>query len=164
MGQLAKSGIKIVALTFSDEKQGVKMSVRMLLFKERLPLMHKALDAYSLRLTAIAENIANVNTVGYSPKRVKFEELFQKNISQMKGFGENKSFNFDQSDSNVFEPIVETETVPEYEQYFSGQSNVNIDREMAELAETQIRYRLVSRLLKRYFANLNAAITGIREM
>lgn len=140
------------------------MSVRMLLFKERLPLMHKALDAYSMRLTAIAENIANVNTVGYSPQRVKFEELFQKNISQMKLPGENYSLKFNQYNNEVFEPIVQTEKVAPDEMYFSGQSNVNIDKEMAELAETQIRYRLVSRLLKRYFAGLNSAITGLREM
>ncbi|MGB9771286.1 MAG: flagellar basal body rod protein FlgB [Candidatus Kapaibacteriota bacterium] len=140
------------------------MAIQMLLFKERLPLMHKALDAYSMRLTAIAENIANVNTVGYSPKRVKFEELFEKNISQMQIFGETKTYNTSQQSNKIIEPVVEIENVPEYEKFFSGQSNVNIDKEMAELAETQIRFRFVSRLLKRYFASLNSAITGIREM
>ncbi len=140
------------------------MAIQILLFKERLPLMHKALDAYSMRLTAIAENIANVNTVGYSPKRVKFEELFEKNISQMQIFGETKTYNTSQQSNKIIEPVVEIENVPEYEKFFSGQSNVNIDKEMAELAETQIRFRFVSRLLKRYFASLNSAITGIREM
>ncbi|MFN3269983.1 MAG: flagellar basal body rod protein FlgB [Candidatus Kapaibacteriota bacterium] len=140
------------------------MSVRMLLFKDRLPLMHKALDAYSMRLTAVAENIANVNTVGYSPKRVKFEEFFQKNISQLKNFENANPFEIVENRAEIVEPKVEIENVPESQKYFSGQSNVNIDKEMAELAETQIRYRFVSRLLKRYFAGLNSAITGIREM
>jgi flagellar basal-body rod protein FlgB len=139
------------------------MPIRELLFKERLPLMQKALDAYSLRLTTTAENIANVNTVGYSPKRVVFEDFFKQNISQLKNFLDTKDKVFSRTGEQVFEPFVVEEQVPKEQQFFSGQAHVNIDKEMAEMAETQMRFRLVSRLLKRYFANLNSAITGIRE-
>lgn len=139
------------------------MPIRELLFKERLPLMQKALDAYSLRLTTTAENIANVNTVGYSPKRVVFEDFFKQNISQLKNFLDTKDNVFSRTGEQVFEPFVVEEQVPKEQQFFSGQAHVNIDKEMAEMAETQMRFRLVSRLLKRYFANLNSAITGIRE-
>lgn len=140
------------------------MSIKMLLFKERLPLMHKALDAYSMRLSAIAENIANVNTVGYSPKRVVFEEFFKENISQLKNFI-NKNVNGNQTikEIDLIEPVTVNEQPSRQDELFSGQSNVNIDKEMAQLAETQIRFRFVSRLLRRYFAGLNSAITGIRE-
>lgn len=140
------------------------MSIKMLLFKERLPLMHKALDAYSMRLTAISENIANVNTVGYSPKRVLFEEFFKENISQLKNFVEkNTNRELIIKEVDLVEPIIVNEPSAPQDELFSGQSNVNIDKEMAQLAETQIRFRFVSRLLKRYFAGLNSAITGIRE-
>jgi flagellar basal-body rod protein FlgB len=139
------------------------MPIRELLFKDRLPLMQKALDAYSLRLTTTAENIANVNTVGYSPKRVVFEDFFKQNISQLKNFLDTKDNVFSRTGEQVFEPFVVEEQVPKEQQFFSGQAHVNIDKEMAEMAETQMRFRLVSRLLKRYFANLNSAITGIRE-
>jgi len=139
------------------------MPIRELLFKDRLPLMQKALDAYSLRLTTTAENIANVNTVGYSPKRVVFEDFFKQNISQLKNFLDTKDNVFSRTGEQFFEPFVVEEQVPKEQQFFSGQAHVNIDKEMAEMAETQMRFRLVSRLLKRYFANLNSAITGIRE-
>ncbi|MCX7909451.1 MAG: flagellar basal body rod protein FlgB [Ignavibacteria bacterium] len=140
------------------------MAINMLLFKERLPLMHKALDAYSLRLTTTAENIANVNSVGYSPKRVIFEEYFKENISQLNNIAESKRSEFlSFYKEKNFEPRVVEENIPKSAEYFSGQSHVNIDKEMAELAETQIRFRFVSRLLKRYFAGLNSAITGFRE-
>ncbi|MFN3782189.1 MAG: flagellar basal body rod protein FlgB, partial [Candidatus Kapaibacteriota bacterium] len=135
-----------------------------MLFKERVPLMHKALDAYSLRMTTIAENISNANTVGYSPKRVAFEELFEQNISQMQNFFNTKGNGLGKVESNkIFEPLVVEEEIPESQKYSSGQSHVNLDEEMALLAETQIRFRLVSRLIRRYFASLNSAITGIRE-
>lgn len=135
----------------------------MLLFKERLPLMHKALDTYTMRITAIAENIANANTVGYSPKKVVFEDFFKENINQVKKFVEKENQVFLQPENEIFDPIVVEDQVPIGERFFSGQSNVNIDKEMAQLAETQIRFRFVSRLLKRYFSGLNTAITGIRE-
>ncbi len=135
-----------------------------MLFKERVPLMHKALDAYSLRMTTIAENISNANTVGYSPKRVAFEELFEQNISQVQNFFDIKRNGRDKVQSDkIIEPVVVEEEIPESEKYISGQSHVNLDKEMAQLAETQIRFRFVSRLLRRYFASLNSAITGIRE-
>lgn len=139
------------------------MSIKLYLFKERLPLMQRALDAYTLRLKTTAENIANVNTVGYSPKSVKFEEYFQDSISQIKIHWETNSTTIAQT-NELPEPTVEIKAPSSNQQFFSGQSHVNIDHEMANLAETQIRFRFVSRLLKRYFANLNAAITGIREM
>ena len=40
-------------------------------------LMEKALDAASMRQSAIADNIANVNTLGYKKKQVVFEEAPQ---------------------------------------------------------------------------------------
>ncbi len=132
----------------------------MFLFKERLPLMQKALDVYSLRLKTTAENISNVNTVGYLPKKVKFEEFFQNQMSQYKFGTEIPSLS---NRNNIPEPKVETIEPNTFEENFSGSSHINIDTEMATLAETQIKFRFVSRLVKRYFAHLNSAITGIRE-
>ncbi len=134
----------------------------MFLFKERLQLMQKALDAYSLRLKTTSENIANVNTVGYFPKKVKFEEFFQNQMTHYKLGTEVTSLS--NGEENIIpEPKVETIEPNAFEETFSGRSHINIDNEMATLAETQIKFRFVSRLLKRYFANLNSAITGIRE-
>lgn len=138
------------------------MSIEMFLFKERLPLMQKALDVYSLRLKTTAENISNVNTVGYLPKKVKFEEFFQNQMSQYKLGTEIPSWR-NREENIIPEPKVETIEPNPFEENFSGSSHINIDSEMATLAETQIKFRFVSRLLKRYFANLNSAITGIRE-
>lgn len=155
-------GIKFVVSFFYENFKGT-MSIKLYLFKERLPLMQRALDTYTLRLKTTAENIANVNTVGYSPKYVKFEEYFQNSMNQIK-IGSEVNTAITSELESLPEPKVETVEPSVSEQFFAGQSHVNIDREMATLAETQIKFRFVSKLLKRYFANLNSAITGIREM
>lgn len=137
------------------------MPIKFLLFKDRLPLMNKALDAYSLRMRVIGENIANVNTIGYKPKEVKFEEFFK---------AEQNNIKMSISDQGHLVPkeepepeIIESE-IPIGEELQTGANAVNIDKEMAKLAETQIRFRFVARLVRRYFSGLNSAITGTREM
>ncbi|MGQ9819212.1 MAG: flagellar basal body rod protein FlgB [Candidatus Kapaibacteriales bacterium] len=137
------------------------MSIKFLLFKDRLPLMNKALDAYSRRMSAIAENIANVNTIGYNPKEVKFEEFFNKEKINIK---------LSNTDDRHIQPVEEARlstvesNIPIGEEQRSGTNAVNIDKEMAKAAETQIRFRFVARLVRRYFSGLNSAITGTREM
>jgi hypothetical protein len=50
-------GIKFVVSFFYENFKGT-MSIKLYLFKERLPLMQRALDTYTLRLKTTAENIA----------------------------------------------------------------------------------------------------------
>lgn len=120
------------------------------LFKNRLPLMNSALDAYSLRQSTIAKNIANVSTPHYKPERVKFEELLNKeDVTLSKNTSQSKT-----------EPEVERSPIAKAEIYQSGESNVNIDKEMSELARNQIRMRFTTQMMSKYFRGLGSAITG----
>ncbi len=142
------------------------MPIKLFLFKERLPLMSKALDVYSRRFKAIAENIANVNTPNYRPKEVKFEELFKSESAKFRlkaSTAIENRLDFGEAEDSDGEMQQEVQNIPQPEEYFAGNSHTNIDREMSKLAETQIRFRFVSRLIKRYFSGLNSAITGTRE-
>ena len=47
----------------------------MKLFDSNMKVLEKGLDAYSKRAEALANNIANVNTVGYKASRVSFADL-----------------------------------------------------------------------------------------
>jgi flagellar basal-body rod protein FlgB len=47
------------------------------LFNKKLPLLNRALDAYSLRQQTIARNIANATSPVYRPEKVRFEEDFR---------------------------------------------------------------------------------------
>ncbi len=134
------------------------------IYKSRLPLFSKALDAYALRQKTIATNIANATTEGYKPQKVRFEEFFQGAVSPAKGTitGESGISMGSQSYDDV-KAETYTPEVPEGEKFFGGESHVNIDREMSDMAQNQIRFRFASRMVKRYFSGLNTAITGFKE-
>jgi len=135
------------------------MKIENFLFKGRVPFMNKALDAYATRITTSAKNIANVNTIGYKPEKVKFEEFFQDQVISLQGTstseqhipaGKNPSPNAEKTDREVPGPEI----------MLSGENDVNIDKEMSEIAQAQIRFQYVSQSLGRHFKQLSAAITG----
>lgn len=132
------------------------------LFKNRLPLMDKALDTYAMRQRAIARNIANASSTEYHPEKVKFEEYFKDENVAAKGVTTHEQHLYigKRDDANV-QPELAGQEIPKPETYFAGESHVNIDKEMAELAQNQIKFRMVSRHLKNYFQGIQTAISGI---
>lgn len=137
------------------------MIFRYHLFKNKLPLMNRALDAYSLRQRTTAKNIANATSPHYRPERVQFEELFHQQQSVAKG--ETTSavhIPIGRDNRKDLAPELVDREIPEPEVYFSGETHVNIDKEMSELAENQIRFRFVSRSMKKYFQSMTNSITG----
>lgn len=124
--------------------------------------MQTALDAYALRQQTIAKNIANATSIDYTPEKVKFEEFFQQAQTATSGIKTNEMhIDIGKPLTNLVKPIKEQAEIPKAEILFSGESHVNIDKEMAELAQNQIRFRLVSRTLKNYMLALQTAITGV---
>lgn len=124
--------------------------------------MQTALDAYALRQQTIAKNIANATSIDYTPEKVKFEEFFQQAQTATSGIKTNEMhIDIGKPLTNLVKPVKEQADVPKAEILFSGESHVNIDKEMAELAQNQIRFRLVSRTLKNYMLALQTAITGV---
>jgi len=132
--------------------------------RTKIPLLEKALDAYSLRQRAIASNIANITTIGYKRVDVKFEEELRKSLGNefIKGAKTHeKHFSIGVKDFDAVQP----ETVMEPSEYnpdplSSGVNNVDIDYEMAELAKNQIRYKLASRLIAESFRGIQKSIKG----
>jgi flagellar basal-body rod protein FlgB len=137
---------------------------RQYLFRGELPLLNRGLDAYALRQKTVASNIANATTPDYKPQNVKFEEFFNDAVETEKGVVTNEKhipIGMEAQDSDV-EAQVQTPPVPEPEVYFSGDSHVNIDKEMANLAQNQIKYRFAARAVHAYFQDLQNAITGLK--
>ncbi|MGA2296422.1 MAG: flagellar basal body rod protein FlgB [FCB group bacterium] len=134
------------------------------LFKARLPLLNSGLDAYALRQKTIAKNIANATTPHYKPESVKFEEFFSEAQTMVaKGTTTDEMhIPIGNDPSTLPEAEVESPPVPKAEIYFSGESHVNIDTEMSQLAQNQIRYRFAARAVKAYFQGLQSAISGTR--
>lgn len=138
------------------------MEIRDFLFKGNMPLYDKALDAYALRQRTMAKNIANATTPGYRPEKVSFEEQFQQSEMVLRGTKSEPGHIRIGAANSASEIHLgrEDAPVPKPEIYFSGESHVNVDKEMSELAQNQIRFRLASRLTQRYFSGLQSAIRG----
>lgn len=138
------------------------MVFRFHMFKEGLPLMNRALDAYALRQQTISKNIANATSPHYRPERVKFEEFFHR---QQIVIGGSREFHNDIPMGNAHRDIKEGEKapkdIPEPEIFFEGETHVNIDHEMSQLAQNQIRFKFGSQMANRFFDGISNSISGV---
>ncbi len=123
-----------------------------------IPLLTKSLDAGMLRNKAIANNIANVNTPGYKRLEVSFEDELKKALDRGKLKGmrtDDKHLDLGKMDIGSLSPKIKRPVDPTLP---SGVNNVDIDSEMAKLAENQILYNFSAKFLSGKFKKLNAAI------
>lgn len=105
-----------------------------------------ALDAASLRHQAIATNIANVNTVGYAPQQVSFEAQLENARRSLDGGGHIDSF-------TLAGVQARTEAAP------GDTGPIRLDVEMAKLAQNNVQYQTLVKVLNRHFAILNTAVS-----
>ncbi|MET1004109.1 MAG: flagellar basal body protein [Propionibacteriaceae bacterium] len=102
-----------------------------------------AVAGLSARQTAIAGNIANIETPGYQARKVKFEEALTSAVAQGK------------SPATV-SPSVQNSLEPSR---LNG-SNVNLDEESLSHIDTMMRYQLTIRALDGKYSLLRDAIKG----
>jgi flagellar basal-body rod protein FlgB len=132
---------------------------REFLFKQREPLLNRGLDAYAMRQRVISKNIANASSPHYRPEMVKFEEYFHEaKVATSGSTSDDMHIPIGTKSGDDIEGAFDSAPVPKPEVYFAGESHVNIDKEMSELAINQIKYRFASRAIKSYFTGLQSAI------
>lgn len=123
------------------------------------PVLEKGLDAAALRQKAIADNLANLTTPGYKRIEVKFEDTLREALNREAHRGR-KTDDGHQSIGRpdlleVFPKAYRTEdtTLP-------GQTNsVDVDLEMAKLAENQINYNYQVKFLQNMHENFFKSIS-----
>ena len=123
-------------------------------------VLSRSMDAAMLRARVISNNIANVNTPGYRRVEVGFEEELRLALdkSRLQGTQTNKAhFDFGRKELSDVHPEAYHPYDPTQP---SGVNNVDIDTEMAKLAETQIAYNYSTKFTQGIFKKLNAAIQG----
>jgi flagellar basal-body rod protein FlgB len=126
--------------------------------KGKLPAVIKSLDASMLRARTIANNIANVNTPGFKRVEVAFEDELRRALDDVRLQGSKTSEGhmnigrkrIDQVMPQAYRPV--DPTLP------SGVNNVDIDTEMAKLAENQIQFNFAMRFMRGTYKKLNSAI------
>jgi flagellar basal-body rod protein FlgB len=132
--------------------------------RTKIPLLQKALGVYASRQKVISGNIANISTPGYQRQEVEFETHFNDALT----LGGAQPL---QGDTTQAQHIPINSTDPEQleshlvttsgtDKLASGVNNVDIDVEMSELAENQIRFKYASRMLSDSFKLLRQSIQG----
>ncbi|MCM2674744.1 flagellar basal body rod protein FlgB [Alkalicoccobacillus plakortidis] len=105
----------------------------------------------------IADNIANADTPGYKAKQLPFSqslknELNGSNFSAYKTQAEHVDFQGTQSSSSKLDGLKG--------RYHHNGNGVDIDKEMANLAENQIQYNALIERLNGRFSSLQSVIRG----
>lgn len=107
-----------------------------------------ALDATWKRNKAISENIANVDTPGYKRQDVSFESYFERALKS--------------NDPETIEKLRRVEpkvyTDNASLSYRKDGNNVDVDTEMVNLAENQLRYNTLISQVNYNFERLKAVI------
>lgn len=122
-----------------------------------LKLLEKLLDYSSLKQKVISKNIANVTTVNYKREEVKFDELFSDEVSKNLKTTDSRHIPNPNSSSSVSEYNVVKDDSTEN---ISGFNNVDINKEMADLAENSIMFKFGSKKVNGYFQNIRNVING----
>ncbi len=118
------------------------------LFSKTIDLLSRMLYFREARHKVIASNIANIDTPGYQPSRIDFKE----NLAEIVG---SPKLPLTLTHPMHINPLkgcqIDFKTSP------SG-DRVDIDKEMADLAENQIMYNTTVELLARKFRGLQTVL------
>jgi flagellar basal-body rod protein FlgB len=104
-----------------------------------LRLLHSALDAASQRHRALSANIANLDTPGYKTRDLDFHAAMASELERLE-MGSPNELSGEEGTSHALEEV------PSLTQRPDG-NNVDLDREMANMAANSTEYRLVNHLL-----------------
>ncbi len=133
------------------------------LFDKTTGALSKSLDMLNVRANTISANIANAETPGYKAKQVDFENALADALqsgptAQMSatspGHFPIKTAPLDVLQADVYDN-------PDVEVSPDG-NTVNLEREMASLAENSISYKSATQLINKKLGSLKYAISGGR--
>lgn len=106
-----------------------------------------ALDAASLRQQAIASNIANHATQGYVAQKLDFESQMQEARRVLQAKGSIDAFTLAGVRLQL-EPVLDAQGQP---------AKVQLDEQVADMAQNAVQYQILARGLNRHFAILSMA-------
>lgn len=95
--------------------------------------LERALDRATLRHELLSKNLANVNTAGYKRKDIDFTMALD-------------------------EAMEEAEPKTDMGSIRSDGSSVDLEKEVVAMAETELRYQLLTEMTSRYFSGLQNVI------
>ncbi|WP_100010965.1 flagellar basal body rod protein FlgB [Lentibacillus sediminis] len=127
------------------------------LFAGTIRTLENSLDYASAKNRAISNNIANIDTPNYKSKEVVFKDVL--NNARQSSFAAKRTneqhLSFSGTLGTPYRVVTDNSTV-----YNHNGNNVDVDKEMAELAKNQIYYQgLVDRISGK-FSSLQTVLRG----
>ncbi|MDD5674148.1 MAG: flagellar basal body rod protein FlgB [Chitinivibrionales bacterium] len=130
----------------------------LLFSKTAIPAVMKSLDAAMMRTRVISNNVANITTPGYQRQEVSFEDEMRKALDTMQLKGARTQAGHLPLGRRDIESVNAEVQKPNDPVMAGGVNNVDIDEEMAKLAESQVMYNFGIRFARDRLRILNAAI------
>lgn len=121
------------------------------LFDKTTRALGQSLSLRQTRNNVISSNIANAETPGYQAKKMDFEDALSRAI-------ENEGNNGAASEGMIAKVGAEIYENPDAEVSNDG-NTVNVDKEMASLAENSLMYKAAVQLINKKMAALKYAVT-----
>lgn len=121
-----------------------------------------ALDYRSAKHSVISSNLANIDTPGYQPQELRFDQELRRAVDK-EGVSLRKTDekHFPHPERGPFSGKGSHTLEPQSAEW--GESNqLNIDKEMAKMVQNNLLYEASAKLLGKKFEGLKAAIEGRR--
>jgi flagellar basal-body rod protein FlgB len=132
------------------------------LFGPAFDRLGSVLDIVTAKHAVIASNIANVDTPGYKAKELDFREAY---LSSLKASGismkKTMEKHFSPAESQGSYASLISEQVNDFMR--NDGNNVNVDKEMVDLAQNSIMFDMAAQMMGRKFESLKYAISEGRR-
>ena len=118
------------------------------IFQGSISLSAQALDLISAKQGLIQSNIANMHTPGYKPLDIPFAEVMQKVASTGGNLARTNAKHLSAPQASAVQTGKPVQT----------NKQVDIEEEMLKLAENQLRYQVVTKILTKKFEGIRYVI------
>ncbi|WP_226578749.1 flagellar basal body rod protein FlgB [Halobacillus litoralis] len=126
------------------------------LFNDTFTSLEKALNYTSAKNRAISDNIANIDTPGYQAKEVSFKSVLEEEQASFETKRTNaRHYAFNQTGTPSLHTFTSTNRM-----YNHNGNNVDVDKEMNELAQNQIQHQALVERLNGKFKGLESVLRG----
>lgn len=122
-----------------------------------IKLMEKFIDYCSIKNRTISQNIANVGTENYQRQDVEFGDILNQNIEQNSNPKNPRHISL----KPINDIVSNISVVDDFKTEGTGEiNNVDIEKEMAELAKNTLNYRFATKKISSYYKNIQGVIRG----
>ncbi len=125
------------------------------IFSGTIHRLEGALEQANVKQKVITNNLANVDTPNYKAKRVSFKNVLNEESSRLNAIKTDyRHIDFKSNESN-YSVVSSNQT-----SYQENGNNVDIDKEMSDMAKNQIQYQALVERMSGKLNSLKSAITG----